>query len=81
MGYHVATIHKGAYGEFSKLEEEWAELCDAHFQGARVLELCELADLVGAIEGYVRQHFDMDLSDILKMMEMTREAFESGERK
>jgi hypothetical protein len=82
MGYHTREFEKGEYGEISKIKEEWEEFLDAHSQGARVLELCELADLYGAIAGYVEQNFPgMDMRDIAFMSEMTRSAFEEGKRK
>lgn len=81
MGYHKREIPRGTYGEFSKIVEEWVELQDAHEQGAPILELCELADLLGAIDGYVAKHFNLRLKDVAQMTQMTKEAFEEGQRK
>lgn len=80
MGYHVKNIERGIYGEFSKIVEEFDELCDAHEQDAKILELVELSDLVGAIDGYVRARYGMKLMDVIKMTRMTQEAFEEGKR-
>lgn len=81
LGYHLAEIPKGLLGEVSKIEEELAELKDAVAQGAKVLELCELADLVGAIECYLgKHHIGTTLQDILKMKDLNKRAFLSGRR-
>ncbi len=80
MGYHTKKFKKGVYGEFSKIQEEWEELLDARLQDGKILELCELADLYGAISGYVEKKFNLTMDDIAKMSRMTSEAFEEGER-
>lgn len=80
MGYHTKKFKKGVYGEFSKVQEEWEELLDARLQDGKILELCELSDLYGAIAGYVEKKFNMTMDDIAKMSRMTSEAFEAGER-
>lgn len=82
MGYHTREFEKGVYGTVGKIREEWEEFLDAHEQGARVLELCELADLYGAIEGYLETAFpDVRMDDIRMMAEMTRSAFREGKRR
>jgi hypothetical protein len=82
MGYHTREIDKGEYGEVSKIREEWEEFLDAHQQGARVLELCELADMYGAMAGYVEKHFPgTTMFDVILMADMTRSAFKEGSRK
>jgi hypothetical protein len=45
--------------------------------------LNELADLYGAMEAFLEKEFDgsMSMEDVQKMAEITRRAFESGERK
>lgn len=80
MGYHTRKIARGVYKEFSKVEEEWAELLDAREQGARILEICELADLYGAIKGYVEARFGLTMDDVATMSRMTSEAFVEGSR-
>lgn len=81
MGYHTKEFVKGEFGEFSKVEEEWEELLDARSQNAKVLELCELSDLYGAIQGYVEQNFPgMNMDDIKQMSDMTQSAFKEGKR-
>lgn len=67
-------------GEFSKIVEEFHELEDAHEQRIKVLEICELCDLVGAIDLYVREKYDMTLADLNKMANKTAEAFKEGTR-
>lgn len=80
MGYHSRPMPKGVYGEFSKVEEEWEELLDARKQDARILEICEIADLYGALKGYVEKRFGMTIEDVAKMSKMTSEAFVEGSR-
>jgi len=81
-GYHVADIPRGEFGESSKLLEEVHELIDAEKQGIRVMQLCELADLVGAIGGYLQAHFpDVGMEDLVAMAHATARAFQSGQRK
>ena len=68
-------------GEVSKIEEEVAELRDAHTQGVDILELCELSDLVGAIRGYLRKRFPgMGMQDLIDMADVTERAFQAGDR-
>lgn len=81
MAYHVREIPTGVYGDFSKIQEEYTELVDAIEQGSRILELVELSDLYGAIEGYIEKHFDMTMDDIRHMAEITRSSFQDGTRK
>ena len=81
LGYHTRRIAKGKLGEISKIREELEELEDADLQGARVLVLCELADLVGAVSHYVEKHFPtVNLGDLIKMVQLTERAFKNGER-
>ena len=79
MGYHLSKIPKGKLGEFSKIQEEYLELYDAYMQENKILELCELCDLVGAIEAYAKS-FNLGLDDIIKMKEANKKAFEDGTR-
>ena len=79
MGYHLTTIPKGVLGEYSKIQEEFLELTDAHNQENKVLEICELCDLIGAIESYANK-FNLTLDDLIKMKEANKHAFEDGTR-
>ena len=80
-GYHLTEIAKGEIGEISKIEEEVAELRDAHEQNATIMELVELSDLVGAIMLYLeRYHRDVTLDDLRTMAAITCRAFENGRR-
>lgn len=81
MGYHKVKIKKGKLGRYSKIREEFEELQDAHQQKSPVLELCELADLIGAIEAYSKERYNLTLKDIIKMKQATKKAFKSGKRK
>ena len=80
MGYHKRVIKKGILGEFSKIQEEWDELSDAHEQDGKVLEICEIADLYGAISLYIKNKYGLTMEDIKKMSDMTTDAFKSGKR-
>lgn len=80
MGYHKIQIPKGELGEFSKISEEYLELFDAVEQDNKILEICELCDLVGAIEAYANK-FNLSLDDIIKMKDATANAFNDGTRK
>jgi hypothetical protein len=79
MGYHQTEIKKGKLGEFSKIEEEFMELKDAHQQGVKVLQICELCDLTGAIEAYAEK-FGLGLQDLIDMKELTKQSFLEGKR-
>jgi hypothetical protein len=82
VGYHLATIPKGIVGKSSKILEEVYELLDAEAQGAAIMALCELADIVGAVEAYLeKNHPGFTLADLIKMSDLTRRAFKDGTRK
>lgn len=78
--YHKKQIKKGELGHASKIREEYQEFKDAFKQGNPVLELCELADLIGAIEAYTINYYNIYIEDLVKMMKLTKRSFESGER-
>lgn len=80
MGYHKREIKKGEIGEFSKIQEEFVELLDAFEQDDKVLQICELTDLVGAIELFVEKHFNLNLNDLKKFSDKTKEAFKDKTR-
>jgi hypothetical protein len=79
MGYHKQKIEKGVLGKFSKIKEEFLELQDAHDQKNPVLELCELCDLIGAIEAYSSK-YNITLDDLIAMKKLTQSAFIEGKR-
>jgi NTP pyrophosphatase (non-canonical NTP hydrolase) len=79
MGYHTQEIPKGKLGEVSKITEEYLEFMDGVEQNHPLLQLCELADLLGAIEAYAAKH-NLSLEDLIKMKESTRSAFIEGKR-
>lgn len=82
MGYHKAEIKKGVFGDSSKILEEVFELIDAEDQLAKIMVLNELADIIGAVRGYlVKHHPNFSLDDLLKMADLTKSAFEDGQRK
>lgn len=80
-GYHIAKITRGELGEASKIAEETAEFMDAHAQGVRIMELVELSDLLGAVEAYMlKYHVGYNLTDLIRMKNVTKRAFENGHR-
>lgn len=80
-GYHTAAIPRGIFGEASKITEEYHEWLDGYNQSAKILELVELADLLGAIEGYVNKHHNISFQDLVQMKNLTKRAFTDGSRK
>jgi NTP pyrophosphatase (non-canonical NTP hydrolase) len=80
MGYHKNEIKKGVIGEFSKIQEEIDELSDAIEQGDKVLQICELTDLMGAIECFSIDKFNLTLEDLIKFSNKTKESFKEGKR-
>lgn len=80
MGYHTREIQKGVLGEFSKIKEEFEELEDGVIQDVKPLIICELSDLIGAIEEYAKK-YNLTLEDLIKFSNMTKSAFKEGKRK
>jgi hypothetical protein len=80
MGYHINRINKGVLGEFSKIQEEYEELIDAIQQKDKILQLCELSDLIGAIECYAESKLFMSLDDLIKFSNKTKSAFKENKR-
>lgn len=78
-GYHLTPIKKGVYGEPSKIAEEAAEFADAVSQGASIMALVELSDLLGAIKGYLAR-YNLTLADLNTMSTITERAFVNGRR-
>jgi hypothetical protein len=81
MGYHKTHIEKGVIGEFSKIREEFDELRDAESQECKILIMCELSDLIGAIEEYSRNYYGLTLNDLKDFSDKTKSAFKEGKRK
>ena len=80
MGYHKRVIEKGKLGNFSKIREEYEELLDAFEQKDKILQLCEMSDLIGAIEAYASEKFNISLEDIISFSEKTKKAFKEKKR-
>lgn len=78
-GYHLTPIAKGVMGEPSKIIEEAAEFADAVDQGATIMALVELADLMGAAKAYLARH-NLTLADLETMSVITERAFANGRR-
>ena len=71
MGYHKIKIEKGILGEYSKIKEEFEELTDAIEQENKILILCELTDLIGAIEEYIKK-FNITIEDLQSFSKLTK---------
>ena len=82
MGYHLKEIKKGKFGEISKIQEELDELNDAHDQDNKIMAMCELSDIYGAIEGYLVEYFPhLTMEDLKIMASATARSFRDGSRK
>lgn len=80
-GYHIADIPRGEFGEASKIFEEVREFSDALDQNVSVMAIVELADLVGAISGYLAKHHpSITIGDLILMSMVTQRAFANGHR-
>lgn len=80
-GYHQAEIPRGVVGDLSKVLEEALEAVEAEEQGAEVMVLVELADLIGAIRAYLAKHHpSFTLEDLEAFSKITERAFTSGKR-
>lgn len=80
-GYHLSEIPRGVFGEPSKIFEEVDEFDDALKQGASLMALIELSDLIGAIRGFLAEyHPSITLDDLVVMSDITGRAFEAGHR-
>ena len=81
-GYHIASIAKGKIGEASKIREELEEFEDALRQNANIMALVELSDMVGAIDLYLKNHFQstVGINDLVQMSNITQRAFKNGFR-
>ena len=80
-GYHITEIVKGDVGELSKILEEVHEAIDAEKQNCSLMVLLELSDVMGSIEMYLEKHHpNTSLEDLKIMSNITRRAFESGNR-
>lgn len=81
-GYHQSNITKGTVGELSKIYEEIDEVKDADLQKCKLMVLQELSDTVGAISHYLDVHHpSISIYDLIEMAQITKRAFEHGDRK
>jgi phosphoribosyl-ATP pyrophosphohydrolase len=80
-GYHLKPIHKGVFGEASKIEEETLEFLDALRQKNDVMALVELSDLLGAMRGWLAKHHPtVTIEHLATMNEATTRSFVNGHR-
>lgn len=78
-GYHLRKIERGHLGSVTKVREELEELEDAIDQGVRIMALCEMADLYGALRA-LAERYDVTMLDLERMADVTERAFKSGRR-
>lgn len=82
FGYHTQFIAKGEYGKFSKVKEEFDELKDAwENRESKVLTICELCDLYGAMEEFAKETLNISMDEIIKFSNLTKEVYQSRTRK
>ncbi|AFU62796.1 hypothetical protein phAPEC8_00225 [Escherichia phage phAPEC8] len=80
-GYHITDIKKQSYGSIEKIKEEVEELFDAVEQDCKIMQLVELSDIIGAVEGVLEQQFPgTTLQDLIIMSNITKRAFRTGGR-
>lgn len=80
-GYHLSKIEKRRFGSLGKIQEEVEELLDAHRQGSKIMGLVELADLYGAIQGFLEEEYPgMKMEDLKRFSDITQRAFKNGHR-
>lgn len=79
MSYHLTEIKRGVFGEPSKITEEYQEFIDAINQENPIMALQELADMLGAIEGYAAK-YNITLEHLITMKDVTKYVFEIGYR-
>ena len=80
VGYHNMIIPKNKVGTFEKILEEVDELKDAHLAKNKIMELVELSDLLGSVELYIKEKYNMTLNDLDIMNKTTQRAFLNGRR-
>lgn len=79
-GYHLREIPtKGVFGEPSKIREELEELEEALEQRNRILAICEVCDLYGALKAVVEK-LGVTMEEVRAMSAATERAFRSGSR-
>lgn len=82
IGYHLRDIPRSPHGTVGKIVEEALELAEAAEQGVRIMTLCECADIVSALRGYLhREHPGTSFEDVVQMATITERVFASGRRK
>lgn len=78
-GYHRNIITKGILGYPSKIQEELEELQDAISQEDKILTICEMSDLYGALEA-MAENYGLTMEDLKKFSDKTKLAFKVGKR-
>lgn len=80
-GYHITDIKKQPYGSIEKIKEEVEELFDAVEQDCKIMQLVELSDIIGAVEGVLETRFPgFTIHDLVNMSNITKRAFRTGGR-
>ncbi len=77
---HIKTIEKGEFGQLYKIYEEIEDLKAAEDQGAVLMILQKLSDLMGSVDGYLKNHHPtINFNDLLVMKNITTRSFSSGD--
>lgn len=78
-GYHMRPIPKYPIATTGKILEEAMEAMDAYEQGNKIMEICELSDIYGALRARaIAMGFSM--GDLERMADATARAFAKGDR-
>lgn len=78
-GYHLRNFVKEDYMSAYKIKEETQEFLDAVEQNDKLLQLCEMSDLIQAIEDYAIS-MGVDFDDLRKFGKKTSNAYQSKKR-
>lgn len=80
-GYHKSGFVKYNTGTLLKIKEEINECIDAEKQNDKLLLICELADVIGAVKMYIDNNdIGVTINDLDKFSQKTINAFKKGKR-
>jgi hypothetical protein len=79
LEFRLETDDSGGYHNVKIPKEEFLELWDAHSQRNPVMMICEMCDIIGAIEALAGK-YNLTLEDLVQMMRATQRAFKNGRR-
>jgi hypothetical protein len=71
--------NRGVYGQFSKLEEEFAEMKEAYENSDSIALLTESSDFIGALEEFIEKQFPpLTLNDLILHSNNKKKAYAEG---